>query len=243
MILSRNNNISIDEGIEKLRSLSISEKIKNNNQNIEKSSDKMNRKSFQNNFNKNLLQNNVSNNIINSINNTYNNTNNNKYKRKRNYITLIKENNKNGMININSNINNNNINQKKDNINTKNIIKKNKLLNAEELCQELINANNQEELEKVLYSQLLLLEEKKKKVKNIEQMIKNITILDKDKYDLIKCLKVISRALDKKKLSQNQLNNSLKELDDEISKVYGSIKFHQVLGDCYIKEINKLKHV
>ena len=104
-------NYSIDEGIEKLRSLTISDRIKANNNN-EKLSELKNRIIIKNNINRNLNQKIMENNNYNS------NKINQIYKRKRNYISFLNSINKND-IHIKNNTNNTiraneNINEEKN---------------------------------------------------------------------------------------------------------------------------------
>ena len=207
MILSTNKDLSIDEGIEKLKSLSISEKIKNNNHlNIEKSSEQ-----------KKI----------------------NAYKRKRNYNTFLNESKK-RLISINY-YNTNKNDKKVENANLNNISQNNKLLTAEILEQKLLKTKSQVELENILFSQLVLLEEKKMEDINLEQIKKRINILNEDKIDLIKCLKYVNSALNKKRIIETQINEKIEALEEEIAKISRSINYNQILGDCYLKEIKKLK--
>lgn len=207
MILATNKDLSIDEGIEKLKSLSISEKIKNNNHlNIEKSSEQK---------------------VINT------------YKRKRNYNTFLNESKK-RLISINY-YNTNKNDKKVENANLNNISQNNKLLTAEILEQKLLKTKSQAELENILFSQLFLLEEKKMEDINLEQIKKRINILNEDKIDLIKCLKYVNSALNKKRIIETQINEKIEALEEEIAKISRSINYNQILGDCYLKEIKKLK--
>lgn len=127
LILSKNNNISIDEGIEKLKSLTFSEKYKKIIISITKK--KLTKKnlvfySINSNNNTSLqkfMQN--SNNNMNNINSNYY-----FYKRKRNYLSLINSNKKNEIINKNLNINSNNRYSKEETTNNEIKIEKIKLL-------------------------------------------------------------------------------------------------------------------
>ena len=169
-------NYSIDEGIEKLRSLTISDKIKANN-NSNKLSELKNRIIIKNNINRNLNQKIMENNNYNS------NKINQIYKRKRNYISFLNSINKND-IHIKNNTNNTiraneNINEEKKNYLTK-------LLFVDDFARELLKSKNEEELKKILFLQLFLLDQKKRNDKNIEQIEQSLNILETDNKDLLK---------------------------------------------------------
>ena len=233
--MSKNHNISIDEGIEKLRSLTISEKNKNNNIKNEKSTEKRN-KTFYNNINKN------NNNNINGNNNKDYSYNKN-YKRKRNYLSLLSSYNKNEIPtpNINRDANN----QKDKNIINNNInkIEENTLLDVEALSNELLKCKNEEELKNVLFHQLLLLDQKKRNYLKYEEIKNSTNILEKDKCDLLKCIKGVSRVLNKKVNSKNNLDLKINDLEGEISQLNGRINYYQSLGDLYKNELDKLKQI
>ena len=210
-------NYSIDEGIEKLRSLTISERIKTNNNN-EKLSEIQNRI-----INQKLIQNcNINSNKI------------NQYKRKRNYISLINnQNNNNKSTNtINNSIRvNENINEEQKDIN--------KLLFVDEIAPELLKSKDEEELKKILFNQLVLLDQKKRKDKNMEQIAQILYNLENDNKDLLKCQKVVSRALNRKIYSKSTMDMKLKELENEIMTTNGRIEYYQIVGDYYKSELNK----
>ena len=211
-------NYSIDEGIEKLRSLTISERIKTNNNN-EKLSEIQNRI-----INQKLIQNcNINSNKI------------NQYKRKRNYISLI--NNQNNNNNKSTNTINNSI-RVNDNINEeqKDI---NKLLFVDDIAPELLKSKDEEELKKILFNQLVLLDQKKRKDKNMEQIAQILYNLENDNKDLLKCQKVVSRALNRKIYSKSTMDMKLKELENEIMTTNGRIEYYQIVGDYYKSELNK----
>ena len=231
-ILPKNNNLSIDEGIEKLKSLTISERYKNNNINSEKETEKKNRVFY--NFN-------INNNTQNYNNNMNNDKNSNHlfYKRKRNYLSLINSYKRNEIINRNLNINSNNNHSNGENANNENKIEKNKLLDVDILSNELLKTKNQEELKNILFQQLILLDQKIKKDKEIEQIKESINILEKDELDLTKCQKVVARTLWKKIHSKNELDKKDEELKEEISKVINRIVYYQSYGDFFIKELNE----
>ena len=231
-ILPKNNNLSIDEGIEKLKSLTISERYKNNNINSEKETEKKNRVFY--NFN-------INNNTQNSNNNMNNDKNSNHlfYKRKRNYMSMIKSYKRNEIINRNLNINSKNNHSNGENVNNENKIEKNKLLYVDILSSELLKTKNQEELKNILFQQLILLDQKIKKEKEIEQIKESINILEKDELDLTKCQKVVTRALCKKIHSKNELDKKDEELKEEISKVINRIVYYQYYGDLLKKELKE----
>ena len=210
-------NYSIDEGIEKLRSLTISERIKTNNNN-EKLSEIQNRI-----INQKLIQNcNINSNKI------------NQYKRKRNYLSLIhNQNNNNKSTNtINNSIRvNENVNEAQKDIN--------KLLFVDEIAPELLKSKDEEELKKILFNQLVLLDQKKRKDKNMEQIAQILYNLENDNKDLLKCQKVVSRALNRKIYSKSTMDMKLKELENEIMTTNGRIEYYQIVGDYYKSELNK----
>ena len=211
-------NYSIDEGIEKLRSLTISERIKTNNNN-EKLSEIQNRI-----INQKLIQNcNINSNKI------------NQYKRKRNYISLINDQNNNNNKSTNT-INNSirvneNINEEQKDIN--------KLLFVDDIAPELLKSKDEEELKKILFNQLVLLDQKKRKDKNMEQIAQILYNLENDNKDLLKCQKVVSRALNRKIYSKSTMDMKLKELENEIMTTNGRIEYYQIVGDYYKSELNK----
>jgi hypothetical protein len=210
-------NYSIDEGIEKLRSLTISERIKTNNNN-EKLSEIQNRI-----INQKLIQNcNINSNKI------------NQYKRKRNYISLINnQNNNNKSTNTKNNSIrvNENINEEQKDIN--------KLLFVDDIAPELLKSKDEEELKKILFNQLVLLDQKKRKDKNMEQIAQILYNLENDNKDLLKCQKVVSRALNRKIYSKSTMDMKLKELENEIMTTNGRIEYYQIVGDYYKSELNK----
>ena len=211
-------NYSIDEGIEKLRSLTISERIKTNNNN-EKLSEIQNRI-----INQKLIQN-----------SNFNSNKINQYKRKRNYISLInnQNNNNNKSTNtINNSIRvNENINEEQKDIN--------KLLFVDDIAPELLKSKDEEELKKILFNQLVLLDQKKRKDKNMEQIAQILYNLENDNKDLLKCQKVVSRALNRKIYSKSTMDMKLKELENEIMTTNGRIEYYQIVGDYYKSELNK----
>ena len=232
-ILNNNNNISIEEGIEKLKQLSISEKDKNKN-----------------NLNKKIY---TSKNIINS-------KFQNKlkiYKRKRNYSSLINLNNNNNkcLINLNNEINknenkfgakNNSINELKFIQKEESDIKdqtKSEIKIVDILAQEIVQSKNEEELKEYLFEQLQLLDIKKRNDQNINILNNAINQLDKDKRDLRKCNTIVSQSLNKKLVENHKIDLRIKKLEENIDKVKGNIKYYEALGDFYISQIKNLNKV
>ena len=211
-------NYSIDEGIEKLRSLTISERIKTNNNN-EKLSEIQNRI-----INQKLIQN-----------SNFNSNKINQYKRKRNYLSLIHNQNNNNNKSTNT-INNSIIATENVNEAQKDI---NKLLFVDEIAPELLKSKDEEELKKILFNQLVLLDQKKRKDKNMEQIAQILYNLENDNKDLLKCQKVVSRALNRKIYSKSTMDMKLKELENEIMTTNGRIEYYQIVGDYYKSELNK----
>lgn len=123
------------------------------------------------------------------------------------------------------------------------MIEKNNLLDVDTLANELLKTKSEDELKKVLLPQLLLLDHKKRKDKTIEEMKQVIDMLDRDKNDLIKCQKGVVRALNKKINSNNQLNITVRGLEDEINKINGNINYYQSLGDSYKSAMNELSQI
>jgi DhnA family fructose-bisphosphate aldolase class Ia len=122
-------------------------------------------------------------------------------------------------------------------------MEKNNLLDVDTLANELLKTKSEDELKKVLLPQLLLLDHKKRKDKTIEEMKQVIDMLDRDKNDLIKCQKGVVRALNKKINSNNQLNITVRGLEDEINKINGNINYYQSLGDSYKSAMNELSQI
>jgi hypothetical protein len=166
-----------------------------------------------------------------------NNFNSNKinqiYKRKRNYISFINGINKNENHTMN---NTNNIIKTNEN---KNDDKNNftKLLNVDDFAKELLKSKNEEELKKILFHQLFLLDQKKRNDKNIEQIEQRLNILEYDNKDLLKCQNGVLRALNKKIYSKSIMDKKLSDMEDEIMKINGRIEYYQMLGDYYKNEI------
>ena len=234
-MLNNNNNISIEEGIEKLKQLTISEKGKNKSN--------LNTKIYTS-----------KNNLINS---KFQTKFTNIYKKKRNYSSLINSNINNNkcIINLNNKINknenkfgakNNNINElqfiRKEESDIKNKAKA-ELKIVDILAQELVQTKNEEELKEYLFEQLQLLDIKKRNDQNINILNDAIIQLDKDKRDLRKCNTIVSLSLNKKLVENYKIDLRIKKLEEDIDKVKGNIKYYEALGDYYISQIKNLNKV
>ena len=234
-MLNNNNNISIEEGIEKLKLLSISEKGKNKSN--------LNTKIYTS-----------KNNLINS---KFQTKFTNIYKKKRNYSSLINSNINNNkcIINLNNKINKNEnkFGAKNNNINELQFIRKEEsdikdkakteLKIVDILAQELVQTKNEEELKEYLFEQLQLLDVKKRNDQNINILNDAIIQLDKDKRDLRKCNTIVSLSLNKKLVENYKIDLRIKKLEEDIDKVKGNIKYYEALGDYYISQIKNLNKV
>ena len=234
-MLNNNNNISIEEGIEKLKQLSISEKGKNKSN--------LNTKIYTS-----------KNNLINS---KFQTKFTNIYKKKRNYSSLINSNINNNkcIINLNNKINKNEnkFGAKNNNINELQFIRKEEsdikdkakteLKIVDILAQELVQLKNEEELKEYLFEQLQLLDVKKRNDQNINILNDAINQLDKDKRDLRKCNTIVSLSLNKKLVENYKIDLRIKKLEEDIDKVKGNIKYYEALGDYYISQIKNLNKV
>ena len=234
-MLNNNNNISIEEGIEKLKLLSISEKGKNKSN--------LNTKIYTS-----------KNNLINS---KFQTKFTNIYKKKRNYSSLINSNINNNkcIINLNNKINKNEnkFGAKNNNINELQFIRKEEsdikdkakteLKIVDILAQELVQLKNEEELKEYLFEQLQLLDVKKRNDQNINILNDAINQLDKDKRDLRKCNTIVSLSLNKKLVENYKIDLRIKKLEEDIDKVKGNIKYYEALGDYYISQIKNLNKI
>lgn len=234
-MLNNNNNISIEEGIEKLKQLTISEKGKNKRN--------LNTKIYTS-----------KNNLINS---KFQTKFTNIYKKKRNYSSLINSNINNNkcIINLNNKINKNEnkFGAKNNNINELQFIRKEEsdikdkakteLKIVDILAQELVQLKNEEELKEYLFEQLQLLDVKKRNDQNINILNDAIIQLDKDKRDLRKCNTIVSLSLNKKLVENYKIDLRIKKLEEDIDKVKGNIKYYEALGDYYISQIKNLNKV
>ena len=230
--MKRNKNISIEDGIEQLKDLTLSEK---NNKKLNKN--ELNQ--INNNKNKSIIKKFIKN-----------------FPTKRNYLTSI---NKCNNFSNNNNINNNNIiisnsssnqqNEKGDeSLNAINELnerekerKKMELKTVDEVSKELLQSKDENELREYLFDQLQLLQQKKIIDYNLGQMKNTINKLNRDKIDLRRCNEVVSRALNKKTVEDYNKSRELEKLNLDIDKVIKSINYHEYMGDLYKEELKKLK--
>ena len=227
--MNKNKNISIEDGIEQLKDLTLSENNKK----------KLNKNEFNqinnNNKNKSFIKKFIKN-----------------FPKKRNYLTSINK------SNIISNSNNSNIaisnsNQQKEkedeNINSINELderekmrKKIELKTVDEVAQELLQSKDENNLREYLFDQLQLLHQKKIIEYKLSQMKNTINQLNRDKIDLRRCNEVVSRALNKKTVEDVKKNRELEKLNVDIGKVIKNIQYHEYMGDLYKEELKKLKN-
>ena len=227
--MNKNKNISIEDGIEQLKDLTLSENNKK----------KLNKNEFNqinnNNKNKSFIKKFIKN-----------------FPKKRNYLTSINK------SNIISNSNNSNIaisnsNQQKEkedeNINSINELderekmrKKIELKTVDEVAQELLQSKDENNLREYLFDQLQLLHQKKIIEYKLSQMKNTINQLNRDKIDLRRCNEVVSRALNKKTVEDVKKNRELEKLNVDIGKVIKNIQYHEYMGDLYKEELKRLKN-
>jgi hypothetical protein len=267
-ILKKNKNISIEEGIEQLKDLTLSEKAKKESEKKKPSQiDPNDIKVFSHNrrFKKNFIQKRNYLSIINQKKNFLENTNNNN---DNDTINIINNNNNNPILE-NSNITNNNINtnniiektQSQQMTVDENQIKNNKTQNeisekedervkerkkmelktVDVVATELLQSKDENDLREYLFDQLQLLERKKRIDNKLAQMENTINQLSHDKLELRKCNTIVSRALNKKVVDYYNIDKKMKNLNSEIEKVVNSIHYHEYMGDCYKEELNKIK--
>ena len=222
-ILNNNKDISFEEGAEILKEKLISQnrkqEINDNNRNI-----LLSKRRNKRNYNSLLIQTQAQRQIklplINSMNNNINIINNNNNK-----INNIKIED-NSRINIVEKNNKEKVNEEER--------KKLELKTVDIITEELLNSKDQEDLKKYLFNQLILLEEKKEKDMKIRDIMKGIDILEKDRFTLQKCLNTIIRPINKRNCENNRLDHKIKELNEEINKVYGRILYQESLGNIYL---------
>ena len=227
--MNKNKNISIEDGIEQLKDLTLSENNKK----------KLNKNEFNqinnNNKNKSFIKKFIKN-----------------FPKKRNYLTSINK------SNIISNSNNSNIaisnsNQQKEkedeNINSINELderekmrKKIELKTVDEVAQELLQSKDENNLREYLFDQLQLLHQKKIIEYKLSQMKNTINQLNRDKIDLRRCNEVVSRALNKKTVEDVKKNRELEKLNVDIGKVIKNIQNNEYMGDLYKEELKRLKN-
>jgi len=267
-ILKKNKNISIEDGIEQLKELTLSEKAKkesgkkqqnqidtNENRNSNISVFSHNRR-FKKNFlkkrnylsisnqKKKFLENNNNNNE--SINKNNNNPIIEKSNISNNNINtnLIIENTQNQQMAVDENeinknkAHNENSEKEKERINER---KKMELKTVDVVASELLQSKNENDLREYLFDQLQLLERKKRMDNKLAQMENTINQLSNDKLELRKCNTIVSRAFNKKVIEYYNIDKKMKNLNSEIEKVVNSIHYHEYMGDCYKEELNKIK--
>ena len=269
-ILKKNKNISIEEGIEQLKDLTLSEKAKkesdkskqdqigvkeNRNSNIKVFShnrrfkkDFIKKRNYLSvlNQNKNFLENN--NNNINNINDINNNNNpileNGNVTNNNNITNNIIEKTQSQQMTVDVNeIKNNNI-QNEISEKEKERIKERKkmeLKTVDIVATELLQSKDENDLREYLFDQLQLLERKKRIDNKLSQMENTINQLTHDKLELRKCNTIVSRALNKKVVEYYNIDKKMKNLNSEIEKVVNNIHYHEYMGDCYKEELNKIK--
>jgi hypothetical protein len=231
-ILNDNKEISLQEGIEMIKQMIITKNKRNETNN-----------------NREL--------------NNINNINYSKKRIKRNYISSLiqsKKQTQSPLINNMNNINNmntinnmnaiNNINNKIE-VNSRTDIfsdeskekvkeeerQKFELKTVDKITEEILESKNQEDLKQYLFNQLVLLDDKKDKDKKIQELIERIDNLEKDRTSLAKCLHTIIRPVNKNTCKINKLDNKIKELNDDIVKVSGNIKYLEYMGNLFLNMI------
>ena len=234
-ILNDNKEISLQEGIEMIKQMIITENKRNETNN-----------------NREL--------------NNINNINYSKKRIKRNYISSLIQskkqtqsplinnlntiNNMNTINNINTLNNTNNINNKTEANSRTHIFsdeskekvkeeerKKFELKTVDKITEEILESKNQEDLKQYLFNQLVLLDDKKDKERKIQEIIEKIDNLEKDRTSLAKCLHTIIRPVNKNTCQINKLDNKIKELNDDIVKVSGNIKYLEYMGNLFLNMI------
>ena len=234
-ILNDNKEISLQEGIEMIKQMIITENKRNEtNNNRELNNINLCKKRIKRNYISSLIQSKrqTQSALINNM-NTINNRN-----------TI------NNMVAIN---NTNNINNKIE-VNSRTDIfsdeskekvkeeerQKLELKTVDKLIEEILESKNQEDLKQYLFNQLVLLDDKKDKDGKIQELIEKIDNLEKDHTSLAKCLHTIIRPVNKNTCKINKLDNKIKELNDDIVKVSGNIKYLEYMGNLFLNMI-KLK--
>jgi hypothetical protein len=243
-----NKHISIEEGIEQLKQLTISENTKK----MENKIDIIAKKNFVSVFSDKFHNN---------------------FPKKRNYNALIAKSIK---INENSYINNdkaitpnnkdNNIEEMLDSQKLKereiqiqkerelqlqkereriNERKKRELKTVDKVAQELLESRNKDELKEYLFGQLLLLNAKKEndiKKERLKNQINNtINQLINDKMELRKCNTGVSKVLNRKIVELYKVDNEIKKRENEINQVKERLNYHAYMGDFYKEQLKLIK--
>jgi hypothetical protein len=227
-LFNNNKDLSIEEGIRQLKEMTISENKKKETQNII-NNNSMFKKSRKRNYNSFLseakaMTQRESNINLNKLNQNNNNLNN---------ICNIGENHR-------INIFENKIieKQKEKELEKAKEKERNKLelKTVDKLAEDLLYyKNNKEGLKKYLFNQLALLDAKKKKDRIIQNMKNRNDELDQDYLSLNKCCTTIINPINKKTRELNILNNTIKDLEENIDKVKKNIKFYEYLGNLFLK--------
>ena len=240
-IFKENKNISIEEGIEKLKELTLSENTKNKS---------------------NKIEHNSANNNVNRKNFIYTRKFQKNFPNKRNYNCLLSQSNQiQGNQNYNDMINNNNIINNEFVLNQQKIEKERELQNQKEIerlnerkkmelktvdkvAQELLESKDLNELKEYLFTQLKLLDQKKRE-DNKNQQIKYefdnaINQLNNDKFELRKCNTVVTQAVNKKIVEAYKLENRVRKLEGEINQIRESINYHERMGDLYKEKLKEI---
>ena len=242
-----NKHLSIEEGIEQLKQLTISENTKK----MENKIDNIAKKNFVSVFSDKFHNN---------------------FPKKRNYNALIAKSIK---INENSYINNdkaispnnnkdNNIEEMLDSQKLKereiqkerelqlqkereriNERKKRELKTVDKVAQELLESRNKDELKEYLFGQLLLLNAKKEndiKKERLKNQINNtINQLINDKMELRKCNTGVSKVLNRKIVELYKVDNEIKKRENEINQVKERLNYHAYMGDFYKEQLKLIK--
>ena len=101
--------------------------------------------------------------------------------------------------------------------------------------------NNNESLKEYLFNQLQLLDKKKRIDCQYSQMREHIDKLTKDQMELRKCNTIVSRALNKKTVENDTLDNQVKKLEKEIHNVQNSIIEHDAMGNLFRKQLEEIQ--
>ena len=240
----KNNNLSIEEGIEKLKELTLSENSqKKLNKNIQNQySNNLKNDNNNNKFNcrkyiKNLPRKRTYNAISLQQNIQIQNNNNDIIPQKKGDVS------KNTIVNV-PKIENNNIIENPPPVDEKEKErqaerKKVELKTVDVVAKELLESRNEEELKEYLFNQLQLLDKKKRNDAQNSQIEEHIKKLVNDHVELRKCNIAVSRVLNKKIVENYSLDNKMKTLENEIKKVTQNICYHEYMGDLYNEQLKK----
>ena len=240
-ILNDNKRISLQEGIEMVKQMIITENKKNemnNNKELNNinniSNINLSKKRIKRNYISSLIQSKrqTQSALINNMNTISNmNTTNNMY-------TINNTNNINNKIEVNSRTDIFS-DESKEKVKEEER-KKLELKTVDKITEEILESKNQEDLKQYLFNQLVLLDDKKDKERKIQEMMEKIDNLEKDHTSLTKCLHTIIRPVNKNTSKINKLDNKIKELNDDIVKVTQNIKYLEYIGNIFLN-MQKLK--